>query len=107
MNHPALLLTGDDRYRDEALRQIECVFDDTIWPIWRDLSHSWVTADLRTGQFMRAIGPAYDWLYPSLSTKRRQWIVDGLDRKGIQPYLTSLEEKAFWAIAQDRNPITG
>ena len=97
------LITGDTRYRDDALGQLECLYDEKSWPDWRDLSHSFSPADLRTGQFMRAIGLAYDWLYPSLSEYQRRWLVEGLDRRGIQPYLQSFVEKPFWIIDNEPN----
>jgi hypothetical protein len=95
----AHLLGGDLRFRDEALRQLTCIFDTKAWPDWRDLAHLQHPADLRTGQLMRAIGLAYDWLAPSLSAAERRWIVAGLDRRAIQPYLASLSARASWAFS--------
>ncbi len=91
------LLTGARRFADEALRQIDCLYNEKRWPDWRDLAHLSNPADLRTGQFMRAIGLAYDWLYPSLTDDERRWIVEGLDRRGIRPFFESLDKNAFWA----------
>lgn len=93
----AALVTGDSKYRDSALRQMETLFDDTQWPKWCDKAHTAHDADLRTGMLCRDLGLAYDWLYPMLNAQQRQWIINGLDQKGIQPYLKSVEEGAPWA----------
>lgn len=92
----ATLLTGDDRYRDCALEQMATLFDEAQWPEWRDLAHQSVTADLRTGQLCQALGLAYDWLHPSLSRSQREWVIEGLDRCGVQRHLKAVEEDAWW-----------
>ncbi|MBT3275975.1 MAG: hypothetical protein HN368_22695, partial [Spirochaetales bacterium] len=97
------LLTGESRFKEEAIRQLECIYDDSIWPDWRDMAHLHTEADLRTGQFMRAIGFAYDWLYPSLSSKEGEWIIAELDRRGIQPYLKALASNTFWIASREPN----
>lgn len=99
----AHLLTGDDRFRNEVLRQLACIYDETAWPDWRDLAHLRQAADLRTGQLLRAVGFAYDWLYPALSATERRWVVEGLDRRGIRPYLAALEAGASWAFRKEPN----
>ena len=91
------LITGNSKYRDNALRQMETLFDRTQWPIWRDHAHKSHEADLRTGMLCRDLGLAYDWLYPLLQAEQRQWIINGMDDMGIQPYLRSVEAGAPWA----------
>ena len=91
------LITGDAKYKDNALRQMEVLFDRTQWPIWRDQAHTAHEADLRTGMLCRDLGLAYDWLHPQLTAEQRQWIINGIDDMGIQPYLRSVEEGAPWA----------
>ena len=67
------LVTGDRRFMSDALRQIECLYDRRHWPEWRDLAHlRHAPADLRTGQFMRGIGMAYDWLRDQASASESQ-----------------------------------
>ena len=39
---------------------------------------------------------AYDWLYDSLTENERAEIRAGIDRRGIQPFLTSVEQGAWW-----------
>ncbi|MGC9319173.1 MAG: heparinase II/III domain-containing protein [Armatimonadota bacterium] len=90
------LVTGDDRFQDAALEQMACVFDKDRWPDWRDMAHLRYPADLRTGQLAMAIGLAYDWLYPALSAEQRATIVEGLDRRAIQPFWECVEKGVGW-----------
>lgn len=101
------LITGDFRYRDEALRQMGALFDTNIWPIWRDQAeyHERYEADLRTGMLTRDLSLAYDWLYPNMTESQRKWVVAGIDRCGIQPYLASIKVGAWWADS-DNNWMT-
>ncbi len=95
----AHLLAGDPRHRDSALLQLESLFDARLWPDWRDKAHRYNAADLRTGALCGALSMAYDWLAPALSAGQRAWIVEGLDRCGIQPYLRAVKEKAGFVEA--------
>lgn len=91
------LLSGDPAYRDVCLAQMRALFDPRQWPEWRDMAHqAQGPADLRTGQLSVPVALAYDWLYPCLSATQRQDIVAGLDRMGIQPYLTAVARDAWW-----------
>ncbi|MEA3400928.1 MAG: heparinase II/III family protein [Armatimonadota bacterium] len=90
------LVTGDERFRDAALAQIECVFDEDRWPDWRDMAHLRYPADLRTGQLAMAIGLAYDWLHPALSAEQRAMIVEGLDRRAIRPFWECVDKAVGW-----------
>jgi len=90
------LVTGDERYCNDALAQIECLFDDERWPDWRDEAHRGRPLDLRTGQFARAIGFAYDWMYHMLDEDERQMIVAGLDRRAIQPFWEAVDKGIYW-----------
>lgn len=93
------LLTGDERYRDLALRQITSLFDPKDWPMWCDDAHvhqGSPPVDLRTGMFCHDLALAYDWLHASLTPEERAFIIDGIDRRGIQPYLERLPGKPFW-----------
>lgn len=93
------LLTGDDRFRDLALRQIDSLFDPEDWPMWCDDAHvhqGSPPCDLRTGMFCHDLSLAYDWLYPCLNSSERTFILEGIDRRGIQPFLKRLPGKPFW-----------
>lgn len=90
------LVTGDVRFRDSALAQIECVYDEQRWPDWRDQAHLRYPCDLRTGQLALAISLAYDWLYPVLTAGQRRMIVESLDRRAIEPFWQAVEEGVWW-----------
>lgn len=93
----AALITGDLRYRDDVLQQMDTLFDTDHWPEWRDMAHRHIAAaDLRTGQLSQAVGLAYDWLHPLLTDSERHFIVDGLDRCGIRRYLQAADENASY-----------
>ena len=92
----AALITGESRYQADALQQMDALFDPIHWPEWRDLAHQSVAADLRTGQLSQAVALAYDWLHPQLTDGERRFIIDGIDRCGIQRYLQAVEENAWY-----------
>lgn len=95
----ACAVTGDVRYRDAAWRQIESLFNHPEWSDWQDQAHiGRQPADLRTGMFALDLALAYDWLYDSLTPDQRKWLVDGLDRRAIQPFWQCVERKASWTI---------
>ncbi len=91
----ACLLTGDTRFRDEALRQMAALFDPEQWPQWLDMAHR-PPCDLRTGMLSKDLAVAYDWLHPHLNDEQRRWIVDGIDRRGIQPFWSGVEHGMGW-----------
>lgn len=93
------LATGDASWKALALRQIECLFDPKAWPMWCDDAHvhqGSPPCDLRTGMLCHDLSMAYDWLHASLTPSERAFIVDGIDRRGIQPFLKRLPGKPFW-----------
>jgi hypothetical protein len=95
-NALACLITGDTKYRDAAMRQIESLFDKNQWPDWRDRAHREYPADLRNGMLGRDIAIAYDWMHRFLSTEQRHAIVSGLDRRAIQPFWKSVDANTRW-----------
>lgn len=90
------LLTGNTRYRDLALQQLESLFDPAQWPEWRDQAHFRNPADLRTGMLAHDTALVYDWLHPFLRQDQRKWIVAGIDRCAIQPFWKSVDQGAWW-----------
>lgn len=94
----AHLVTGRADLKEAALRQIEALVDPRQWPDWIDQAHFRFEhpADLRTGMLSLDVALAYDWLYPSLSAAERTAILEGLDRRGIQPFLTSVAQDPWW-----------
>ena len=96
------LITGERSYVEAALGQIDALFDAERWPDWRDLAHArmGLTVDLRHGQLARSLGIAYDWLHGLLTDAERGRLLDGLDRRAIQPYKTAVEAGEWWANGQ-------
>ncbi|MCY4377873.1 MAG: hypothetical protein OXC31_29295, partial [Spirochaetaceae bacterium] len=44
------LITGEERFRQDALGQMEALFDAKRWPQWLDFAHEMFEADLRHRQ---------------------------------------------------------
>jgi len=99
------LVTEDRRYVDDALLQMRTLFDEQQWPDWRDKAHLNHEADLRNGMLSRDCGLAYDWLHAMLTPEERAWIVEGIDRRGIQPFWRAVEKGSSWVDA-DNNWMT-
>ncbi len=96
------LITDQRKYAEAALAQIEVLFDKDKWPEWADQAHlnAGLKSDLRHGQLARAIGFAYDWLYPLLTPDERQRIVAGVDRCAIKPFKASVAANEKWIRRQ-------
>lgn len=90
------LVTGEERYRQDALIQMEALFDAKRWPQWLDFAHEMFEADLRTGQLGAGVALTYDWLYAHLGEAERTMIVEGLDRCAIHPYLATAPTDPHW-----------
>ncbi|MDP6775646.1 MAG: hypothetical protein QGI83_02655, partial [Candidatus Latescibacteria bacterium] len=92
------LVTGETRYRDDAVAQLLCTLDEEVWPEWRHgvNAQKGIGVDHRVGNFILQFSIAYDWLHAFLSPDERQRIVEGLDRRGIQPAFASMEKDGFW-----------
>lgn len=97
----AHLMTGERKYVDAALSQLDCLFDESQWPAWCDLAHIdlGLTADLRTGMLGEATSITYDWLHASLDASQRRAVLDGIDRCAIQRYFGGMERKEWWVNA--------
>ena len=96
------LISNDRQYAESALQQIEALFDERMWPDWADKAHlqAGLNSDLRHGQFARAIGLAYDWLYNLLTDQERKRIVAGVDRFAIQRFKASIAANESWITRQ-------
>ena len=95
------LVTGEQCFKNAALRQIEVTFDTAQWPVhWRDDpgQPQNLPAGLRVGQLCAGIGLAYDWLHAGLTPEQRRRIVEGLDRQGIQPFIKTVKQ-GNWQVA--------
>lgn len=98
-NALAMLLTEKQAYRKTALDQMRALFDITVWPDWIDQAHVKFghPAGLRTGMLSQDVAIGFDWLHPYLTPNERERIVEGLNRRGIQPFLTSMKQDPWWA----------
>lgn len=97
------VLEDDPVFAEPALDQLECLFDESKWIQWIDQAHVRFghPVDLRTGMLAEAIGLTFDWLFPYLTEAKRKSIVNGLDRRAIQPFKTALAQDPWWL--RDKN----
>lgn len=98
-NALAMLVTENTAYKKTALDQIWTLIDESVFPDWIDQAHLRFEhpADLRTGMLSQDVAIGFDWLYPHLTKVERKRIIEGLDRRGIQPFLTSMSQDPWWA----------
>ncbi len=94
----AHLLTGLEEFKDSAMDQYAALFNPEQWPDWLDQAsiNAGIRCDLRTGMLSQDLAVAFDWLAPSLTPNEKKWIIDGIDRRGIQPYLQAITTKPWW-----------
>lgn len=101
----AFLLTGDLRYRDAAVAQLDHAI--TSWPIWVDTAHP-PPYDLMTGEVSLTFGIAYDWLYSSLTPAERTRLREGVERRAMQPYLAAVDvarPMSWYRAVHNWNPV--
>jgi len=95
------LSTEESRYKDLVMKQIEVLYDTTFFPEWCDKSHfrhGKPHLDIRTCRISMAIALAYNWMHNFLSEEEKKYIVDGLDRRAIQPFWKKLATKPGWYV---------
>ena len=94
----AYLIAERPAYRDDALRQLEWMFDPEPWPEWRHPVNAerGVFADHRIGSHLRQLSIAYDWLHPALRPDQRGWLLAGIRERALQPVLDSRSRDAHW-----------
>jgi len=92
------LIEDDRQYADAALRQIAVLFDEAQWSHWDaiEMVRSGRHVSLRTGQLVVPVAVAYDWLYDLLSAEERAQILEGLNRRAIQPFKRGVEAEEMW-----------
>lgn len=100
------LMTEEERYARRA-------YQEMLWlgtlPAWMDPRHvsNARGADLATGEACAALGIGYDWTYPALKDSERSELRSILVDKGLQPYVSALDAKAWWAkVYHNWNPVT-
>ena len=86
------LITGEQRWAEAALRQIDCLFDPEQWPEYEDQTHlaHGDHCSLRRGQLASALGLSYDWLYDFLTPEKRRWIIESFDARLTNPFKAGL-----------------
>jgi hypothetical protein len=102
----ALLLAGEQRYRDAAVSELDHALAQ--WPIWVDTAHQ-PPFDLMTGENCLTFAVAYDWLYDALTPAERTRLREGVERRALAGYLdaSSREKPPFWFTAtMNWNPVT-
>ena len=94
----AWLITESPAYRDDALRQLEWMFDPEPWPEWRHPVNAerGVVADHRIGSHLGHLSIAYDWLYPALRPDQREWLLAGIGERALQRVRDSRTRDAHW-----------
>ena len=94
----AWLITESPTYRDDALRQLEWMFDPEPWPEWRHPVNAerGVVADHRIGSHLGHLSIAYDWLYPALRPDQRAWLLAGIGERALQRVRDSRTRDAHW-----------
>lgn len=101
----AFTLTGDRRYRDAAVAELRRAITD--WRIWVDTAHP-PPYDLMTGEVCLTFGLAYDWLYHDLTAEERQELGQGVERRGLTPYLEAISggrPTIFFTARHNWNPV--
>ncbi len=73
-------MTGDARYRDRAVREMQAAAEMPDW----NPSHF-----LDTAEMTLALAIGYDWLHGALTAEERALIRTALEEKGLAPYLGS------------------
>ena len=94
----ANLLNPQESYKNTVLQQMESLFNPQEWTQWIDDAHLRFghPADLRTGMLSQSVALAFDWLYPYLNSLEKNFILEGLDRCGIQPFLIAINQDPWW-----------
>ena len=94
------LYTGEQKYKDLVMRQIEVLYDTILWPMWCDQAHVNIEPhlDIRTCRISMWVALAYNWLYDYLTAEERHYIVDGLDKRAIQPFWQKLKQRPGWYV---------
>ena len=77
------LYTGEQKYKDLVMRQIEALYDTILWPMWCDQAHVNIEphVDIRTCRISMWVALTYNWLYDYLTEEERSYVVDGLDKR--------------------------
>lgn len=89
----AYLLTGDKKYAERGIREMEAVSKFSDW----NPSHF-----LDVGEMALGMAVAYDWFYPLLTPEQRKTFAAAIVEKGIMPSLKA-DKKYLWWISGTNN----
>ena len=94
------VLTEEEKYKHIAMRQIEALYDTTLWPMWCDEAHVRQPphVDIRTYRISMWIAICFNWMFDHLTEAERKWIVEGLDKRAIQPFWKKLAQRPHWYL---------
>jgi hypothetical protein len=92
--------TEEDLYKNLVMSQIEALYDTTHWPMWCDHAHvnQAPHVDIRTFRISMWVALCYNWMRNDLSEKEKQFIIDGLDKRAIQPFWEKLAQRPGWYV---------
>lgn len=83
-------LDPQPKYLQRALKEMRAA---AAFPDWNP-SHF-----LDTAEMTHAFAIGYDWLYPALAPKDREWIRRAIVAKGLEPALEVYENRRWWTAA--------
>lgn len=94
------LVTEEEKYKNLVMHQIEALYDTTLWPLWCDDAHvnQAPDVDIRTFRISMWVALCYNWLYDYLSEQEKAFIIEGLDKRAIQPFWEKLAQKPGWYV---------
>jgi hypothetical protein len=96
----ALTLTGDKKYRDAAVAELDRAL---TWKTWVDTAHP-PPYDLMMGEMAMTFGLAYDWLYNDLTPDQRKDLREGAEKRALEPYLQAAQgPKPMWWLTAENN----
>ena len=92
------MVTEEEKYKKLVLQQIEALYDTTRWPMWCDDAHvnKPPHVDIRTFRISMWVALCYNWMKDDLSKNEKKFIIDGLDKRAIQPFWEKLAQRPGW-----------
>lgn len=94
------VITEEPKYKDLVMRQIEALYDTTRWPMWCDDAHVREAphVDIRTYRISMWVALCYNWMHDYLSAAEKEFIIEGLDKRAIQPFWEKLAQRPGWYL---------
>ena len=95
------LITENEKYKDLVMDQIKALFDEELWPMWCDKAHvrsEGPQVDIRTFRISMWVALCFNWMHSYLSEEEKVSIIEGLDRRAIQPFWQRLAQRPSWYV---------